>query len=554
MPKTQENGKVYRTAIYARLSKDDGTGQESNSIGSQKAICMAFLEKHPEMELVEIFTDDGYSGVDMGRPGFMALEEAAMEGRIDCIVCKDLSRIARNYIEGGRYLEIIFPRMGVRVIAINDGYDTLTGNPQSDSFIVPFKNLINDTYSKDISIKVRTNLDVKRKKGEFVGAYAPYGYKKDPENKNHLVIDEEAGETVKKIFTLFKDGMSIGQISDHLDKLGIPSPMEYKMSSGTRFSSSFRKKAEAKWSYRAVRRILSNEMYIGTLIQGKRGTPNYKVHEVRLRDESEWVRVEDSHDALVSFDDYATVKKLLERDAHCTGEREEGNIFSGFLFCADCGQTMFRKMVPSGRKKYHYFCCSSHRRHEGCSSHSISSKELESAVENAVKTQICAALDLSKTLERADVSSAQERMAYSYTAQIARLKEDIEKYKRMKLRLYEDLADGVIDRKEYNEFRNRYSGMISEKEEALKQVEREEKELKGLGGTESPWAQMFRKYENFEGISRRVLMALVDRILIYEDHSVAVIFRYGDEYRRAAEVARRFARAAEDRLMAGRGE
>ena len=194
--------KVYRTAIYARLSKDDGDKAESNSIVSQKSMCEEYIEKQSDLELVETFVDDGYSGVDFNRPDFRRMEEAVREKRIDAIVCKDLSRFSRNYIEGGRYLEKIFPALGIRFIAINDGYDTLTGDPSSDSFIIPFKNLINDTYCKDISVKIRTNLDVKRRKGEYVGAYAPYGYMKDPKHKNRLIVDEYAGDIVRQIFSM----------------------------------------------------------------------------------------------------------------------------------------------------------------------------------------------------------------------------------------------------------------------------------------------------------------------------------------------------------------
>ena len=194
--------KVYRTAIYARLSRDDGDKAESNSIVSQRTMCEEYIKKAGNLELVETFVDDGYSGVDFQRPGFMQMEQAIRERRIDAIVCKDLSRFSRNYIEGGRYLERIFPQLGVRFIAINDGYDTLNGNPQSDSFIIPFKNLINDTYCKDISVKIRTNLDVKRRKGEYVGSYAPYGYVKAADDKNQLIVDEYAGGIVRQIFSM----------------------------------------------------------------------------------------------------------------------------------------------------------------------------------------------------------------------------------------------------------------------------------------------------------------------------------------------------------------
>ena len=181
-------GKVYRTAIYCRLSREDGDKVESNSIASQRAICEDYIARHDDLEIVcEPFVDDGYSGVSFNRPNFKKLEDAIRKGAIDCIVVKDLSRFSRNYIDGGRYLEKIFPQLGIRFIAVNDAYDSLTGDPQSDSFVIPFKNLINDSYCKDISMKIRSSLEVKQKNGEFVGAFAPYGYKKSPDNKNQLM-------------------------------------------------------------------------------------------------------------------------------------------------------------------------------------------------------------------------------------------------------------------------------------------------------------------------------------------------------------------------------
>ena len=201
--------KVYRTAIYCRLSREDGDKLESNSIASQRAICEDYIARHDDLEVVcDPFIDDGYSGVSFNRPNFKKLEEAIRKGRIDCIVVKDLSRFSRNYIDGGRYLEKIFPQLGIRFIAVNDAYDSLTGDPQSDSFVIPFKNLINDSYCKDISMKIRSSLEVKQKNGEFVGAFAPYGYKKSPENKNQLIVDEEVSEYVQMIFSLYKDGIS----------------------------------------------------------------------------------------------------------------------------------------------------------------------------------------------------------------------------------------------------------------------------------------------------------------------------------------------------------
>ena len=282
--------KVYRTAIYCRLSREDGDKVESNSIASQRAICEDYIARHEDLELVcEPFVDDGYSGVSFNRPQFKKLEEAIRKGALDCIVVKDLSRFSRNYIDGGRYIEKIFPQLGIRFIAINDAYDSLTGDPQSDSFVIPFKNLINDSYCKDISMKIRSSLEVKQKSGEFVGSFAPYGYMKSPENKNQLIVDEAVSEYVQMIFSMYKDGFSIGRIAKRLNQMGVLSPMEYKHSAGVKFDTVFKTGDTAKWTYKAVQRILTNEVYIGVLAQGKRGTPNYKVRVVKSKDESEWV-------------------------------------------------------------------------------------------------------------------------------------------------------------------------------------------------------------------------------------------------------------------------
>ena len=531
--------KVYRTAIYARLSRDDGDKAESNSIMSQKALCEEFIANHSDMKLVETFVDDGYSGVDFNRPGFIRLENAIREKRVDALVCKDLSRFTRNYIEGGRYLQKIFPVLGVRFIAINDGYDTLSGNRSSDSFVIPFKNLINDTYAKDISVKVRTNLEVKRKKGEYVGSYTPYGYEKDPQNKNRLVVDEYAGNIVRQVFSLYKDGLSVSRISERLNELGVMSPMEYKRSKGIHFESPFKTGTEAKWSYLAVKRILTNEVYIGILSQGKRTTPNYKVHSIQKKDQSEWIRVEDAHEALISYDDFQAVQEMLGRDTRSTAPETEENVFSGFLYCADCGQPMVRKAIPRGGKKYYYYVCSTNKYHAGCSAHSISTREVEDSVIGAVQLQISNVLDISGTLDLIDSLPSKNRQALCFDAQIAKLEEDIERYHKMKLRTYEDLADGIISKQEYTDFQKQYSDMLDEKTAALERIKREKQGASVSGDSESSWVAMFRQYEGIHKISRRVLMSLVDKIIIHKKHGVEVLFKYGNKYRRAVEYIER---------------
>ena len=527
--------KVYRTAIYARLSQDDGDKAESNSIVNQKALCEEYIRKHDDLEAVATYVDDGYSGVSFDRPDFRRLEEDIRAGSIDAIICKDLSRFSRNYIDSGRYLEKIFPAIGIRFIAINDSYDTLTSDPASDSFLIPFKNLINDTYCKDISVKVRTNLNAKRRRGEYVAAYTPYGYKKDPNNKNKLIVDEYAADIVCQIFSMYKDGMSICKIADRLNEVGVLSPMEYKLSEGVKYGTAFRTGAVAKWSYKAVKRILTNEVYLGVLIQGKRGTPNYKVHKEQMRDESEWIRVENTHEAIVPYDDFMAVKNMIGRDMRTSRINKENNVYSGFFFCADCGQSMTMKIVPSKGKNYFYYVCTTHRRHEGCTSHAISVNEAQTAVTNAVKTQIANVLDLADTVEYIESLPVTKRSSFNYEAQITKLEEEIDRCRKMKLRIYEDFTDGVINKEDYVDFKNQYESIIKDKTISLDKIRQKKDELSLSGSIDRKWVSLFRKYKGIEVLSRRVLMSLVDKVLIYEKHRVEVFFKFRDEYARLEE-------------------
>lgn len=527
---------LYQVAIYARLSREDGDKAESNSIGSQKAICAEYIRQHPDLTLVKTYVDDGWSGVSFDRPNFKLMEQDIRDGKINCVICKDLSRFSRNYIEAGRYLEKIFPRLGIRFIAINDAYDSVTGNQQSDSFLIPFKNLVNDTYCKDISVKIRSNLDIKRRNGEYVGAFAPYGYEKAPEDKRKLIIDDYAGDIVRSIFGMYKEGMSIGAIADRLNEMGVLSPMEYRQAQGSKYRSLFKTHEIAQWSYPAVRRILTNEVYIGVLAQGKSATPNYKVRKPQKKEESEWIRIEDAHEPIISHTDFMAVKAMLGRDRRSNGDRDCLGLFSGFLFCGDCGQTMVRKTVPSRNKKYIYYVCSGSKRGE-CGQHSISEKELERVVLRSIRDQVSFVLDLDRTLAFIDSLPAADRKVFNFDAQITRIEEELERARKMKLRIYEDLADGIISKADYMEFRENYSRVIEQKKEALARVRRERNDAAASGVEERSWVALFREQENIEELNRRVMMSLIDRILVYENHIVEIQYKYRDEFTRAMNCA-----------------
>ena len=532
--------KIYKTGIYARLSREDADRMESNSIQSQRAICLAYIEGHDDLELVDTYIDDGETGSNTDRPGFQRMIQDMRSGRIDCAVSKDLSRFSRNYIDAGNYLEKIFPAMGIRYIAINDNYDSMAPGSSTDVITLPFKNLVNDIYCRDISIKIRTSLEVKRKKGEYVGSFVPFGYRKAPQDKNRLLVDDDAAEVVSMIFGMYKDGFPILKIARRLNISGIPTPMEYKRMQGVRFETAFRTKERPEWEYVTVKRILSNIVYTGVLIQGRRGTPNHKVRVTRPKEETDWVRVENAHEPIISCTDFEAVAELMRRDMRCGRDSDRHDLFSGYLFCGDCQNTMIRKTQRAKGKAYVYYNCSHNKRTHECSPHSFSEAKLAEIVFHAIHDQIEVVLHLDKVLRFIDSLPQRDRKVFSYEAQMARLEEEIQRYKKLELGLYENFVEGIINKAEYTDFRENYRGLIEEKQEAVKRLKREQQDAAAMGSQNRAWVQVFAQYENVQELDRRILLALVDKILIYEDKKVEIVFRYRDEFARAMEVAKNY--------------
>lgn len=349
--------KKYHASIYIRLSKEDREKEESNSISNQRALIENFLKDRPEIILCTERVDDGYSGVSFDRPGVKAMLEDIKEGRINCVIVKDLSRFGRNYIETGRYIEQVFPFMGVRFIAINDGYDSACEQSQADRMILPFKNLMNDAYSRDISIKVRSQLNIRCRQGDYIGVFPVYGYLRSKEDKHKLEIDAAAAGTIRQIFKWKIEGMSNERIAQTLNTMGILSPLAYKRMLGWAYSTSFQLKPVVLWSATAVGRILKNEIYTGTMVQGKESRPNYKIKKKFLKPKSEWIVVPGTHDPIVSKEEFELVKRLMEADTRTSPGHDRLYGFSGILKCEACRRSMVRKPVTSHGKTYVYYIC-----------------------------------------------------------------------------------------------------------------------------------------------------------------------------------------------------
>lgn len=517
--------KVYLAALYVRLSKEDSRKEESNSIVNQKDFIRNFLADKPDIHICTECVDDGYSGTNFDRPAFQRMMQDIAEHKINCIVVKDLSRFGRNYIEVGRYIEQLFPLLGIRFIAINDNYDSADKTAASNHIILPFKNLINDAYCRDISIKIRSHLEIKRKQGEFVGAFPVYGYKKGAD-KNKLLLDAYAAEIVKEIFRMKINGMSQQMIADELNRLDILSPAEYKKEQGSHYKAVFQIYSKAKWTAIAVSRILSNEVYTGTLVQGKESTPSHKVKVRIKKQQKQWIRVENTHEAVISKADFEIVSEIMKRDTRISEGKNGVSPYSGYLFCADCGSSMVRKKIKNSSTQYVYYICSGNKKDKRiCSSHRISELVLNDTIAKIIQLQWKIWARFQKTMELfreiTDYSSQEKMM----DMQSEKVRKELEKYGYLILESYIDYKNGTIIQEEYLLFKKELEQRQQEAKKAIFEIEKKKVIL--LKDRIKKKHQM-EEYLNgkTEELKRSMLVRFINGIYIYENHRIKIIFRY----------------------------
>lgn len=454
-------GKKLSAAAYLRLSREDGDKVESDSIGNQRELIADYVKRQGDITLVSEYADDGYTGTNFERPGFKRMIEDIKSGKVNCIIVKDLSRFGRNYIETGRYLERIFPFMGVRFISVLDHYDSAGSGNDAEQIIIPFKNLINDAYCRDMSMKIRSQLDVKRQNGKFIGSFASYGYLKDKRDKNHLVIDPVAAETVRMIFRMKLNGCNSGRIAEVLNEMGILPPAEYKRSCRLNYDCGFRSGKNPKWEVVSVNRILSNEIYTGTMVQGINRKINYKLKISRAVPKEEWIRVANTHEAIIDRTTFDEVQRLLRIDTRTSPTEETVYLFSGLVVCRDCGQNMIRRTSRRGDKAYVYYHCSTYKNTKNCTSHLFSADKLEAIVLQSVRTQIgwlAAADTILKQIDRINEEQVSIRVL---TTQIEAQDEEIDRFQNLKTKVYTDMLDEIITQEEYNIYHARFSEKLN---------------------------------------------------------------------------------------------
>lgn len=510
----------YRVGIYIRLSKEDEEKEkysESESVQNQRTLLMQYIKEN-KFNFVAEYVDDGVSGTSFDRPAFNKMIDDIEACKINMVITKDLSRLGRNYVQSGYYTETYFPEHNVRYIAILDNIDTALDSANND--IAPFKSILNEMYAKDTSKKINSVLQSKRNNGEYLGT-APYGYKKDPENKYHLVIDEEAAEVVRTIFRMFLEGYGTMQIADYLSEQKIPIPSDYNKRNRGNKSITY-----GLWAQSTVRFILSNEIYTGTVVQGKRKKVSFKSKKFVDVPEENWIRKEDMHETIISKDEFKRVSRLLEETK---GSRVVQNdyLFKGLLKCFDCkGYIGIRSPDKNGNI---YGRCQRYGRYgkfDICSPHNFNYQVFEENMLQVLK-EVCRQYSDKKRLEEiAKNSKSKQDKEMDLKNKLKTYNTEIEKQNRKLELLYEDRLSEIITVESYIENANKIKSEIIDLQNRIKEINNELNGEESKNNKNERLDKLVDEFLNMESPTKEIIREFIERIEIHSDKQVDIYFNF----------------------------
>lgn len=518
--------KTYNAALYLRLSKDDGTDGESSSIQTQKEMLTRYCRENGFI-IADYYIDDGYSGKNFERPSFQRMIGDIEDGKIDCVITKDLSRLGRNHIQTGIYIEMYFPEHGVRYIALTDGVDT---NSNVTLDITPFKNLLNEMYVRDTSRKIKSALLARQKQGKFIGAKAPYGYRKDPADKNHLVIDDHYALIVQRIYAMARDGMGLRQIARKLCDEDIPRPAAVATDF---YKKNLQNKENAcDWSVQSVRDILQNPVYKGAIRGQRRPKISFRTEKRKSSEAAGTFIVEDMHEPIISPEEWELVQRLITSRKRTLSPNvvPYDNIFSGLIKCADCGFALAatrrhtRWNDSDIASNYEYAC--NRYRSEGktaCTQHRILAKELYQVVLKDIKRLAKEALDdnegmaenVAECLGNADRSETKRAEKEMKTAQKRLI--EIDKLFAM---LYEDNAKGNISERNYKTLSANYEREQTELERQITELNRAIQASRESDENATNFVNLIKEYSDIDELTQALLNTLIDRIEVHEPEEI----------------------------------
>jgi len=523
--KLQKVLNLFNVAIYIRLSREDGDKEESDSVGNQRKLLAEYIAKKEDFILYDVYVDDGYSGTNFNRPSFQRMIADIEDGKVNCVVVKDLSRFGRDYIDTGRYLERYFPEMGVRFISVTDGIDSMK---QAYDMLLPIKNIFNEQYARDISKKIQATVKSKQKAGEFIGAFTSYGYQKSPVDKNKLVIDDYAASVVRRIFSLYIQGYGKQKIAKLLNAEGVLCPAEYKKVNGENYKNCNRLESTTYWSYSTINSILHREMYVGNMVQG---TKHQRMRSKQKKmPKEEWIVVENTHEPIIDKATWEKAQTLLQKRTRELDLETNKNIFAGFVKCGDCGRAMAKNMWrrADGSKTYSFYCGTYKRNgKQYCTPHTLPMAVLEDIVLGDLKA-IVDNVDNLKELVQSQSFTASKVKRIADT-ELSKIKAELERVKRLKKSIYEDYREELISKEEFLSYREDY---LKKEELYSKQIEAlEEKKNDNVTEDvfETPWLKRLLELKDIEALDRDIVVEMISEIKVYENRKIKITYNFGNE-------------------------
>jgi len=511
--------KIYNVGIYLRLSReDDENNAVSQSITNQKDFLTTYAIEN-EFNIIDYYIDDGYSGTTFDRPDFNRLIEDIEKGRINTVITKDLSRLGRDYIMTGHYIEKYFPSKNVRYIAVNDGVDTYVENSND---MTPFKSVINDMYAKDISKKIRTAITTKKLKGEFIGSIAPYGYKKDETNKNKLIIDEEQACIVRRIFKMFINNPSMMGISKQLTNEKIPTPSALKKLTATQKGI-----YKGLWNDVIIRRILTNPTYIGNLTQNRSKKVSYKVHKQHSIPIENWIIIPNTHEGIISEKDFNTVQSLMSKRNYIKPEKKE-HLLSGLVFCGDCKKAMTFSTEKRNPKRV-YLVCSTRKKYGKlsiCPPRSIREDYLQNQVIEKIKEIAKKYVDKDLVIENSNTKNQYTEYVNNLRKEKVAINKQLEEIKTLIMNLYKDKVKNIISEQDFielsKEFNNQREALTQRFNNIDGQIEQTHENKSNMVHIE----KYLSDFLQFENIDRLTLITLISRIYVLENKKLFIKFNF----------------------------
>lgn len=517
--------RLFNVAIYIRLSREDGDKEESDSVGNQRKLLTEYVNKQDDFILYDVYIDDGFTGTNFNRPDFQRMIKDIEDGKVNCVVVKDLSRFGRDYIDTGRYLERIFPELGVRFISVTDNIDSIK---QAYDMLLPIKNIFNEQYARDISNKIQATVKSKQKAGEFIGAFTSYGYKKSSVNKNKLVIDEYAADVVRRVFSMYLQGIGKQSIAKALNAEGILCPSEYKKLNGENYKNCNRLKTTSYWTYSTIKIMLQNEMYIGNMVQGKKHQRMRS--KQRMVDKENWIRVENTHEPIIDRDTWDKVQKLLTKKHRDIDLETNKNIFAGFIKCGDCGRAMMKNFwrKADGSKSYSFYCGTYKRSGKDyCSPHTLPFQVLNDIVLGDLKAIVHSVEDLQELVKKQSFTAS--RIKKSADTELVKLKAELERVKKLKKSIYEDYKDELISKDEYFSYREDYGQKETLYAKQIEALEAKKKDNVTEDIFQTPWLRRLLELKDIEELDRDIVVEMIDEIIVYENRKIKIRYNFGNE-------------------------